>query len=471
MRLRTKVLILVLASVLGQAFTVASFFYLEKKREWFIERTEAIRLHLEEARNFRASFGELLANSVAAVVIQHAAGLKESAAAGETMKSSLDVLAGYAGYRSLKSAFEDYSVTLDVAAYEIERGRSLRNVEKIMKTVAELKAKETAVLRSHEAITEEIWTILRREQEMSAGRMKLTYWILFCVAGGLLLFCLGLAVYWAVDLRRAFETIETALFHLGRGEIPANSMSWRSDELGGVLKALERVGRQSRELHETMVRWDRLAAMGQLAGGVAHEINNPLVGVLGQAELLRERLPENHQARQHVDKIIGAAQRCRKIVRNLLDFARQRDSDFETASFDKIIESAMDMVKSDLEKAGIEIVMEIEPGLPPVFGQPVDLTEVVLNLVMNAKDAMAGGGRLTIRAREDAGQMRIEVEDTGAGIRADVLPRVFEAFYTTKELGKGVGLGLSVCHGIVKNHKGTIFAESAGQGRGAKFTI
>ncbi|MEK7288057.1 MAG: ATP-binding protein, partial [Elusimicrobiota bacterium] len=278
-------------------------------------------------------------------------------------------------------------------------------------------------------------------------------------------------VIWLRDLKRAFALVEEALGRLGRGEIPDDRVFSRKDEMGRVLAAIAHVAKTSRSMQSAMMHWDRLAVMGQLAGGVAHEINNPLVGVLGQADLLRSRLNANHPARLHVDKIVEAAQRCRKIVRNLLDFARPREAEFAEASLAGIIDSVLDMTGSDFEKAGIRVERSLAEDLPALVCRSADLAEVFLNLFVNARDAMPHGGILYIRAFEEQAHLRVEIEDTGAGILPEDLGHLFETFFTTKEFGKGTGLGLAVSFGIVHNHGGRIKAESEGLGKGAKFTI
>ncbi|MBI2071373.1 MAG: HAMP domain-containing histidine kinase [Elusimicrobia bacterium] len=471
MRLQAKVLVLVGVSALGQLSAVASFTYLEWRHERFIEMEEDLRRHIAALRDFQASFTELAAGSVAALVMRHERELGELILRSAAQEGVLEPLSGYGAYRNLKNTYEDYLGSLRLMMEEIAQGSFSKNPQKIVVEISELKTKEATLLKLLQAVSDEAWSGLRRQEELGDQQMRWAHWVLFAMSGILLALSMVLALLWISDLRRAFESVEKGLLSLGRGDLPSNPMPRRADEMGIVLKAIERVGRQSRDLQQTMIRWDRLAAMGQLAGGVAHEINNPLVGVLGQAELLKERLGPDHPAGAQVEKIVSAAQRCRKIVRNLLDFARQRDHEFQRVTFDKILESVMDMVKSDLEKTGVQIIPEIDPALPSIYGSPVDLAEALLNLVMNAKDAMPTGGRLFIRARTENDRVRIEVEDTGAGIPSHVMPRIFEAFYTTKELGKGTGLGLSVSYGIVKNHKGQIYAESPGEGKGSKFTI
>ncbi len=216
---------------------------------------------------------------------------------------------------------------------------------------------------------------------------------------------------------------------------------------------------------------ERMAALGQMAAGVAHEINNPLGGILLYSNLVLEDLPEGHPARQNLEKIIYQTNRSKRIVQNLLDFARTPAGNATPLSIREVIMSAINLVKDQSMFLGIEIDMRMTEDLPPVLGDYSRLEEVFLNLFVNAADAMAGKGTLRITTRlNTVNTVRIGISDTGKGIERSYLQHIFEPFFTTKEPGQGTGLGLSIAYGIVREHNGTIDVESE-PGRGTTFII
>jgi len=219
-----------------------------------------------------------------------------------------------------------------------------------------------------------------------------------------------------------------------------------------------------------LVQSAKLAALGELIANIAHEINNPLTGVLGYAGLLRQReLPESVAGDLAI--IEREALRARKIVRDLLDFARQREPKLEEADLQAIVREMVGLLRHQAEVANIQIVESYAESIPPVLADSGQLKQVFMNLLTNALDAMPQGGTLTVAvtAGQD-GWVEATVSDTGAGIAAQHMPRIFEPFFTTKAEVKGTGLGLSVSLGIVQGHGGHLTVESD-PGRGATFTV
>jgi len=216
---------------------------------------------------------------------------------------------------------------------------------------------------------------------------------------------------------------------------------------------------------------ERLASLGQMAAGVAHEINNPLGGILLYSNLVLEEMPPGHTSYKNMEKIIYQTERCKKIVQNLLDFARTPSGDREPLSVNKVILTTLNLVKDQSIFHGIEVKTELAEDLPPVMGDISRLEEVFLNLLINAVDAMEGQGKITITSRlSSSGMVKVTISDTGKGIDKSYLPHIFEPFFTTKEPGQGTGLGLSITYGIVQKHGGMIDVQSE-PGRGTTFTV
>ncbi len=225
------------------------------------------------------------------------------------------------------------------------------------------------------------------------------------------------------------------------------------------------------QLHQHLARTDRLTALGGIAAGVAHEINNPLGGILLYSNLVLEDIPGDGPARENIKKIIYQTDRCKKIVQNLLDFARTPTGEMIALQINNIIKTSLNLVEDQSMFHGIEVETRLADNLPDVVGDPSRLEEVFLNLFINAADAMNGKGKLTITSQSGGGDVvRIRVSDTGKGIEREHLPHIFEPFFTTKEPGKGTGLGLSIAYGVISKHNGVIDAESE-PGKGTTFII
>jgi two-component system NtrC family sensor kinase len=217
---------------------------------------------------------------------------------------------------------------------------------------------------------------------------------------------------------------------------------------------------------------ERLAHIGQLAAGVAHEINNPLQGIVTYSHLLLERATTGNGTRESLEKIVKQANRCRDIIRGLLDFARQRKPEKRQSSINRVLEECIALVDTQALFLNIRIVQHLAPDLPRVLMDPSQMQQVFMNMIINAAEAMNGSGQLTLTTQHLPAEGAVEVRftDSGHGIKQEDLDRIFNPFFTTKEVGHGTGLGLAISYGIVKEHKGAITVESQ-EGQGATFSI
>jgi signal transduction histidine kinase len=224
------------------------------------------------------------------------------------------------------------------------------------------------------------------------------------------------------------------------------------------------------ELERRLVQADKLSSIGLLAAGVAHEVNTPLAVISTYAQMLAKQVSEDDQKSKLLDKIAKQTFRASEIVNSLLNFSRTSPSDFGDVQLNRTVEETISLVRHQLDKVRIQVELELQEGLPSIKGNSGKLQQVFLNLVLNARDAMDGGGRLHIRTSADGGCARVEVSDTGQGIAPENLSRIYDPFFTTKMARKGTGLGLSVTYGIVQEHGGSIEVESE-LGRGTTFHI
>jgi two-component system NtrC family sensor kinase len=223
-------------------------------------------------------------------------------------------------------------------------------------------------------------------------------------------------------------------------------------------------------LRHQVTRAEKLASIGRLAAGVAHEINNPLTGVLTFSHLMREKPNMDAQDREDLDLIIRETTRAADIVRGLLDFARERPVLMERLDLNEVVRRIVRLIANQKKFERIIIEELVEEDLPDVRGDMNQLQQVLLNLSLNACAAMPKGGKLTIRTAAADGKVMLKVGDTGCGIKPEHLDRIFEPFFTTQDVGKGTGLGLSVTYGIVEQHGGELEVQSR-EGEGSTFTI
>ncbi len=223
------------------------------------------------------------------------------------------------------------------------------------------------------------------------------------------------------------------------------------------------------KLEEQLRQTERLAEMGTLASGMAHEIGTPMNVIMGRAEYLLART-QDEKIRQGLQTIIGQVERITKIMNQLLTFARRKPAERRPMDLRTTADDCLDMLRDRLEKSRIAVTVKGAASLPPVQADRDQMSQVFLNLFLNAIHAMPDGGHLTVTLGEAGRQLRVSVADTGHGIAPDDLSKIFNPFFTTKEIGKGTGLGLTVVHGIVQEHGGTISVESE-PAHGTTFTV
>ncbi len=216
-----------------------------------------------------------------------------------------------------------------------------------------------------------------------------------------------------------------------------------------------------RAMQAHLIQSEKLAGVGKLAAGVAHEINNPLTCVLTNSSLLLADLPPDDLRREDLQTIVDETLRCRKIVKGLLDFARQTKPQKQNLDLNKVVEDVLSLVKNQASFQNITIRTEMDPTLPPVLADADQMRQVVLNIILNAADAMPQSGVLRIRSyfESSSKQVILRISDTGPGIPVEIQDKLFEPFFTTKKTG--TGLGLAIAYGIMERHKGALKVESS----------
>jgi len=291
---------------------------------------------------------------------------------------------------------------------------------------------------------------------------------------------LGLAFIGTVALVRRFFTSNDDILDKVENILKTTSdIDLLPGDIDGIISCLvscvEERDAKVRTMAERLSENERLAALGELAAGVAHELNNPLAGIVVYSHLLREDTDPGDPRYANIEKIIRESNRCKNIIKSLLDFARQSEPVLEPVDVNRVIVDAFNNIRSDNACSSLRIVERYDESLPAVMADASQIQEVFENIIRNAAEILDGSGTLTVTSRPvtlEGGRTMAEIvfEDTGPGIAPEHIERVFDPFFTTKGKGHGTGLGLAVSFGIVERHHGSITAANRDEG-GAAFSV
>ncbi len=296
------------------------------------------------------------------------------------------------------------------------------------------------------------------------------------VAGALLSF------FFAFGIGRRIDRLAKTMGEVESGDLGARVPEDSRDEIGrlgrsfnAMVAQLAEAQRHLKDRHaEEIRRAEHLASLGKMAGGVAHEINNPLAGMQNCVRTLLKRIGGDAQGIQYLNMLQEGLGRIGRTVRQLLDFAHEAKPKMTQTDLVPLLRRCVALLEHELKARKISSSLSADPGLPALLADSQQLEQLFLNILMNAVEAMPDGGSLTVSAELQEGQAgvlaKVRITDTGIGIGPDHLPRIFEPFFTTKEVGKGTGLGLSVSYGIVKAHRGSIDVQSE-VGKGSTVTV
>ena len=318
-----------------------------------------------------------------------------------------------------------------------------------------------------------VWWSFRNGMDFDAWRKYLVFSVISALVPNLLLVLLIVR-----SISRPLQRITVAAVRVTEGEYGTEVDLRRSnDELGLLADSFNEMSRKMafdierlQSLNERLARAERLAAMGTLAAGVAHEVNNPLASISSLVQMIRESDWIDDETRERLDLILTQIRRISRVTKDLTDFARIRPAARQKTNLNQVIESALRLAGFDSGFQKLDVSFETDETIGLIEADPDQLQQVFLNLFLNARDAMPQGGRLSIKIFDDGDFVCVRIEDTGTGMEETEIRQVFDPFFTTKPPGRGTGLGLSVCYGIISAHGGRIEVESK-KSAGSVFTV
>ncbi len=318
-----------------------------------------------------------------------------------------------------------------------------------------------------------VWWAFQDGTNFEAWRKYLVFSVISALVPNLLLLLLIVRT-----ISRPLQRITLAAVKVTDGDYGTEvNMRKSNDEIGLLAQSFNEMSRkmasdieQLQKLNEQLTRTEKLAAMGTLSAGVAHEVNNPLASISSLIQMMQRNGDLDESSKEKLNLIQTQIQRITQVTKDMMDFARVRPAAKTSVNLNEIIETSLRLASFDKSFQKLELKKDFSDDLPKVFADPDQLQQVFLNLFLNARDAMSDGGELSIKTDKTDKTILIEIADNGVGIESEDIKKIFDPFFTTKSTGKGTGLGLAVCYGIITAHEGKIEV-SDHNGNGTKFLI
>lgn len=379
-------------------------------------------------------------------------------------------------FRHVVSPAELDSITRELAAYRTETTTLMEKAETPGFKESEGFQEIAQSLREHGSKMLDLsLDISRRERQIITETTRQAMRTQFFLLGALLLLTTFIAIHIYRHIILRLNRLLEATQKFARGDfLPITPKRKYRDEFSHLAIALNHMMFELDRRQSLLVESHKMRAVGNLTAGVAHELNNPLNNITLTSEILKQSYRElsQEEIEDMLNDLVTQGERAQRVVKNLLDFARESETKTEYFHIDKLIDETVQLARNQIKLSKIKLDVEVAKNLPPLYGDRELLKQVFLNLFINAIDAMPDGGVLSIGVTEEikTGFMAIQISDTGAGIPTHILSSIFNPFFTTKPTGKGTGLGLAVSRGIIEKHGGEIDVESK-PGEGARFTV
>jgi two-component system NtrC family sensor kinase len=365
-------------------------------------------------------------------------------------------------------------MTYNLARYieSLEKLRSIDSTDK--ESAAKMKLAIESELRNFGAAMVANASNAIDQERLRVQTWLRSSWIVALSALGFTLFLEILIVtFIARQIIRPFNRFEKYTMRIAAGDFSLITPKRRyRDEFTNLAIALNRMLSELKKREDQLIQSRKLAAVGNLTAGIAHELNNPLNNISLTTEALIDEYDDwdKNTILKMLRDIFSQVERASNTVANLLDFTHRDQDSFEKVGLRNVLERTIKLIANEIRLSQVQLHVDCDANLPPIMGNQDNLQQVFLNLFINALQAMPDGGTLRVRAYAENDSLKVIVSDTGVGIPKEHIDSVFDPFFTTKEIGKGTGLGLSVSYGIIRKHRGTISVESE-VGKGTSFTI
>ncbi len=447
---------------LGLAIASIVTISLIKKKLHFTEAVDSFGFEVQQARRFEKNF--FLYHTNLSDALDH---VRNAELALARQRENIITVIGQSDYATMGSHLTRYEELL-VLLQQIE----LRDDTATQATYAEVEAG----LRDYGSVLiAVVEDLVARERASVESMLVMSQRIPVVFLVALILLITALAVFVARQMLAPLNRMMEAAGRIAVGDFtPIRPRRRYHDEFSELALAMNHMMLQLAHRHDLLVKAHKLQAVGTLTAGVAHELNNPINNIMLTANSLSEEYKELSDAErlEMAGDLVGESERAQRIVKNLLDFARESDMESQAIRAEEIVSETLRLAGNQVKLAKVKIKGELDQDLPPILGDRQQLSQVFLNMVLNALDAMPEGGTLDISVRNTKDRAFVEVEfaDTGVGIPVHQLNRIFDPFFSTKPQAKGTGLGLSVSLGIIRQHGGDINVESQ-VNAGTKFTI
>jgi two-component system NtrC family sensor kinase len=453
---------------IGSAVTSRVILSRVEKRLEFLVASDRYMSEVQEARRFEKNYFLYRTDQDGVSYLQqagkHLANARHDLAYNE---NELRTVVGQGKLRTMKQDLARYAELLT----ELERLDQQRRVREDEPPAGELRRHGSKMV----VFAQDLATDERAKLNAEMRRLHQVPWAVLLV---MLVLAVGVASSLARQILRPLSRLMQTTQRIAQGDFtPLMPARRYRDEFSEVNMAINTMMHELYHRQELMVQSHKLRAVGTLTAGVAHELNNPLNNIMLTAAALQEDYAglSDPERRDMVNDLLEQAKRSQRIVRNLLDFARESERTSEQLHLPRLVDDALQLAHNRIALHKVRTHTEFPENLPPIHGDPQQLTQVFLNLILNALDAVDGTGRpgvieISAQPAVEPGMVALHFRDNGRGIPEHILPSIFDPFFTTKRVGKGTGLGLSVSLGIVQNHGGDIRASSHA-GEGSVFTV
>ncbi|MFO8058450.1 MAG: ATP-binding protein [bacterium] len=432
-----------------------------KKKLYFMEATQSYSFEIQQARRFEKNF--FLYHTNLEDALEHVRKAKEILI---TSEQEMTEVVGRSKYNIMKNHLVKYeNLLLNIKNIEERSGNHSTGLEEIESDLRKYGSEMVNVADQ----------LVEKERRQVNSMLALSHKIPMVFLGLLGLLILFLAFFITRQMLAPLNRMMAATQRIAEGDFtPVIAKRRYNDEFGKLAMALNHMMQQLVRRHEQLMQVHKLKAVGTLTAGVAHELNNPLNNLILTSSALMEEYKElsDEECEDMINDLLNESDRAQKIVRKLLDFARESETEPEGLEVEELIDQTLQLADNQIKLANVKVKGEISSDLPQIYGDRQQLNQVFLNIILNALDSMPNGGTLNISVNntEDREYVAIKFTDTGTGIPEHKLSEVFDPFYTSKKNGKGTGLGLSVSLGIVQKHGGDIKVSSK-EGKGTTFTV